>query len=357
MVKQKRASSCGLGARDKRNRVTRQAVSLLLALVFICTAGFGAMAVHAENLVPVGRTVGISLESDGVVVVGVPEKCSDDMTASPARAAGFKAGDIIVRLGANIVKTCLDLKDATTRNGDTKVAVHVLRGGVARQLEITPVKTANGEFSLGVWVRDGISGIGTVTFYNPETGQFGALGHSVSDSETGVLIPVRSGSISRASVSDVAKGKTGAPGQLHGQFSFDDKLGEVLNNTQHGIFGTARGAFDDGPVFETATESEIHTGDAYILSNVAGTEVRRYTIEVTRVYKGGESDERSMLVTVTDPELIEATGGIVQGMSGSPIIQDGKIIGAVTHVLINDPTKGYATSIEKMLASAVGINA
>jgi stage IV sporulation protein B len=218
---------------------------------------------------------------------------------------------------------------------------------------VSPRLTKSGEYSLGLWVRDAVSGIGTVTFYDPATNTYGALGHAVNDSDTGVVLPVRGGAISRVSVTDVAKGKSGAPGQLRGSFNFDDRLGTVVANTGCGIFGKITAPeFPAGNAIKTARESEIHTGSASILSNVSGGEVREYTAEISRVYSGGEADGRSMLVTITDPALTEITGGIVQGMSGSPIIQDGRLIGAVTHVLISDPLKGYGISIEKMMSGA-----
>ena len=173
----------------------------------------------------------------------------------------------------------------------------------------------------------------------------------MSDTETGILIPLRTGTILKSSVTDVAQGKIGFPGQLHGTFNADNVVGNLVKNSPNGIFGQIL-----SPEFVTGREAipvadtkEIHTGPATILSNVSGTEVCEYTVEITRLYTGSEAAGRSMMLTVTDPRLIEQTGGIVQGMSGSPIIQDGKLIGAVTHVLINDPTRGYGLAIEKML--------
>ncbi|MDR0838061.1 MAG: SpoIVB peptidase [Oscillospiraceae bacterium] len=331
----------------------RKAAASALAAVLITFLGISPAVAEAKILVPVGRAVGIKLASDGVMIVGIPDTCSDGETPSPSKSAGFKAGDIITRLGKTAISSGEELKKAMGRQDGRAVSVQVRRGGETAQFDITPHKIKSGEYSLGLWVRDGISGIGTITFYDPETGAYGALGHSVNDGETGVMMPVREGAISRISVTDVAKGKSGTPGQLHGAFDFEDKLGTITSNTGCGIFGTASpGAMGGGAVMEAAEESEIHTGEAYILSNVAGSEVRKYSAEISRVFTGREADGRSMLVTVTDPALTEATGGIVQGMSGSPIIQDGKLIGAVTHVLVNDPSKGYAVSITRMLESA-----
>ena len=178
----------------------------------------------------------------------------------------------------------------------------------------------------------------------------------MSDGETGVIMPVREGFISNMSVSDVARGKTGVPGQLHGSFDFESKVGTVLANTDCGIFGEMVNTtlLREEPI-EAAGDDEIHTGKAYILSNVNGSETRRYSVEISRVFTGDEAAGRSMLITVTDDALKEVTGGIVQGMSGSPIIQDNRLVGAVTHVLINEPAKGYGISISRMLENAEAV--
>lgn len=311
---------------------------------------FTAVAAGARELVPVGRAVGIRLESEGVVIAGIPDMCSDGQTPSPAKNSGLKAGDIIVKVAGTDISSGEDLKELIKKQNGEPIAVHVKRADKLEQMAITPQKTKEGLYSLGILVRDGISGIGTITFYDPETGAYGALGHPVNDGETGVMMPVREGYISHMSVSDVARGKTGAPGQLQGTFDFDNKIGTVITNTDCGIFGEMMNTkLLKEKALEAAEDSEIRTGDAYILSNVDGDSVKRYDIEVSRVFTGDEASGRSMLITITDETLREATGGIVQGMSGSPIIQDGKIIGAVTHVLINEPTKGYGISISKML--------
>ena len=325
------------------------------AAIFIAAAlalsGVTAFAAEAKMLVPVGRAVGIRLEADGVMIVGIPDTCADGETPSPSKKVGFHAGDVITRVGKAEIKTGDELKTAVKDSDGKSVAIQVRRGDETLQFEVTPHKTKDG-YTLGLYVRDGISGIGTVTYYDPQDGSYGALGHAVNEGETGARIPVREGAISRVAVTDVTKGKPGTPGQLHGAFDFDAKLGTIRLNTDCGIFGTAQGALVSENAIEIAEDSEIHTGEAYILSNIAGEAVERYEVEVSRVYRGDEANGRSMLITVADEELTAATGGIVQGMSGSPIIQDGKLIGAVTHVLINDPQKGYGISITKMLTRA-----
>lgn len=227
------------------------------------------------------------------------------------------------------------------------MAVQLTRAGQLIQFTVTPaLSQEDGCWRLGLWLRDGIAGIGTVTFYDPETGLFGALGHSINDVDTGILLPLGDGTITSATVSDVQRGEKGKAGELHGAFDTESKLGEVKQNTSSGIFGTAFCGFEGVPI-PVAEDSEIENGPATILANVEGSEVREYAVEISRAQSGGR-----LMVTVTDPELLAATGGIVQGMSGSPIIQNGKLVGAVTHVLISDPTRGYGITISSMLRAA-----
>jgi stage IV sporulation protein B len=324
--------------------------SIVFVLAMLLTTG-SAAAYSADYLIPMGNAVGINLQSEGVLVVGVPEIMSDGVTVSPARSAGLTAGDIITQIGSQPVSSNNDLKSAIDKLDGSPVSLRVMRGGNAMSVLVTPHRSQDGHCELGLWMRDGIAGIGTLTFYDPKTGVFGALGHSVSDLESGVIIPLRDGSITKSTVTDVIQGKAGMPGQLHGSFNFDNVLGKLTQNSSSGIFGVMDQSdmMRGKRLIPVAKSSEIKTGPATILSNVSGTEVKEYKVEITRIYTGAEAIGRSLMLTVTDPSLISQTGGIVQGMSGSPILQNGKLIGAVTHVLVNDPTRGYGIAVEKMM--------
>lgn len=347
---EKGMNDMGLCFIDKK-QVKRCVTSFFLA-AFLIFGTTGAIAAYKEkSLIPMGNVVGINVQSEGVMIVGVPDILADGKTASPALKAGLSAGDIITELGSSRISSNEDLKSAIDKLDGSPVSMKIIRGNTAMQLKLTPHKSENGRCELGLWMRDGIAGIGTLTFYDPETGVFGALGHAVNDSETGMIIPLREGAIMRSYVTDVIQGKAGMPGQLHGTFNADKKLGVLSKNASSGIFGKMDNneLMSGKNALQVADRSKIKTGPATILSNVSGNEVKEYKVEITRVYTGSEAVGRSMMLTVTDPQLIAQTGGIVQGMSGSPIIQNGKIIGAVTHVLVNDPTKGYGISIENML--------
>lgn len=300
-----------------------------------------AAPVFARDLVPVGKIVGIEIGSDRVTVAAV-----DDVLGFSAKKAGLKIGDELREINGTPIQCTEDVQRALQRS-DGIVNVTVMRGGQVHVIRMEPEITAQGP-KLGVYLRQGVSGIGTVTWYDPETGDFGALGHGVSGKQ-GTLIEMTHGQVYDASVVSVRKGETGAPGQLMG--SMRQVLGELTYNTQEGVFGKLSRESFAGEAIPTASWQEITTGSAVIRSTVGKEETRDYSVEIVKIYPNGQNGQRNLLLKVTDPELLEKTGGIVQGMSGSPILQNGKLIGAVTHVLVNDPTTGYGIFIENMLAS------
>ncbi|MGL5514544.1 MAG: SpoIVB peptidase, partial [Sporomusa sp.] len=271
---------------------------------------------------------------------------------SPATDAGFQPGDIIVKVNSSEIDTLADFRTAISNLDGGPIAITVKRGESTKELTLTPAKNKNDSFELGLWLRDGMAGIGTVTFYDPQAGVYGALGHSVSDIETGLIMPLDHGNIMPSSITGIMKGEPGTPGELQGEFDFDQTIGSVNLNTDAGIFGL----LDDSnftkslKALPVGFEKDINLGEATILANIEGKDVREYSVEISKIFTGG--DNRKMMVTVTDENLLAATGGIVQGMSGSPIIQNGKIIGAVTHVLVNNPEKGYGISMDSMLGTA-----
>ncbi len=295
-----------------------------------------------------GQAVGIQAETDGLLVAGLAEVETAEGSVSPARDAGLRVGDVITAIGGAPVRTADDFLAALERAGE-KTRVTFVRGGAEKTCTVTPAAAADGTLQLGLWLRDGISGIGTVTYCDPATGDYGALGHGVTDEESGALLPLRSGSLLTAEIADAKPGAEGVPGELIGSIDPDAPLGDVAENSVFGIFGTLAESPDGTPV-ETAADGEVATGPAVIRTTVAGCAPAEYAVEISRVYR--ESGCTRYLLTVTDEALLNATGGIVQGMSGSPILQNGRLVGAVTHVLLNDPTKGYGVSIDTMLAAA-----
>lgn len=307
-----------------------------------------------DRVVPLGRAVGIKLFSDGVLVVGLSPVETSAGQATPGRDSGLKTGDIVTHMNGEEVNTIEQVQALVAREQDTPMTLQVRRGDKTIQLSARAAENSAGTYQLGVWLRDSMAGIGTLTFYEPESGVFAALGHGINDVDTSMLMPLESGSIMAASVSDVKKGLTGQPGELHGTFDLTCDLGTLYANTEQGIFGVAQpaGWNQNQEAVEVASRDQVQVGRATILSNIQGDQVEEYEIEITHLYPASQGDTRNMMIRVTDQRLLETTGGIVQGMSGSPILQDGRLVGAVTHVLINDPSRGYGILAEHMLDQA-----
>lgn len=302
----------------------------------------------ARMLVPVGHTIGIKMFSRGVLVV----KLSDG--GSPAKTCGLQTGDVILKCGGVGVTSTEQFQALLQNGGGQETDLQVRRGSSSMTLEVEPTQNEAGSWSIGAWIRDSMAGIGTMTFYDPATGAFGALGHGITDMDTALLMPFSSGSILPSTVKAVKRGEAGAAGELRGNFDLTRDLGTLYANTDSGIFGVADSTDFTNELPQAlpmAEPSEVKTGKATILSNVEGDDVKEYDIEIVKVFDNA-ADGRDLLISVTDPDLIALTGGIVQGMSGSPILQNGKFVGAVTHVLLNDPTKGYGIFVENMLEEA-----
>ena len=323
---------------------------LLCAAVPVRAAGVtdAAPSSSARMLVPVGHTVGIKLFARGVMVV----KLTDGGT--PARDCGLRTGDVIVKCGGVSVTSSEQFQTLLQENGAASTDLQVRREGESVTLSVSPEQNDQGAYCIGAWIRDSMAGIGTMTYYDPADGSFGALGHGITDTDTALLMPFASGSILPSTVKAVKKGAVGDAGELKGEFDLTADLGGLSANTGSGIFGTLDpGEFTErlGDPVPVAAAEEVRPGPATILSNVEGDDVREYDVEILQVVEDA-ADGRNLVLSVTDPELISATGGIVQGMSGSPILQDGKFVGAVTHVLLSDPTRGYGILMETMLEAA-----
>ena len=301
-----------------------------------------AAAVFARELIPVGQIIGLELSAGTVTVAAF------DDALTVARDSGLQVGDQILSIDEASIVCAEDVRRAL-KHSDGSVEMVVSRKGKMQQIHMEPEITSTGP-KLGIYLKQGITGIGTVTYYDPETGDFGTLGHGVNDS-SGKLLPMSRGNVYPASIVSVQKGKSGSPGQLKGALKSDQLLGSLSVNTARGVFGKVSAGWH-GNAVPTADSDTVQLGPASIRSTVNGNGPRDYSVEILKIYPKSRSDGRNLLIHVTDPTLLETTGGIVQGMSGSPIIQDGKLVGAVTHVLVNDPTKGYGIFIENMLDAA-----
>ena len=313
------------------------------ALAVLCVILLLPAAWAEPLLIPVGQTVGLQLRDNTVTIAAF-----DDLLGADAKNAGLKIGDCIVKVNGTPVHSAQQMRDALEASGRTALLT-IRRGG--KELEATvKVTPTDGGAKLGVYLKQGISGIGTVTWYDPSTGKFGALGHGVNGS-SGVLMQMAAGSTYPAQVMSVTKGRSGHPGQLRGSCDGAESCGELLRNTPQGVFGKSRQGWL-GEAIPVGSADQVHPGQASIRSTVSNYTTGDYSVEILKVYPASRTDGRNLLLRVTDKALLEATGGIVQGMSGSPIIQDGKLIGAVTHVLVGAPEIGYGIFIENMLDAA-----
>lgn len=305
-----------------------------------------------RRLIPGGKSVGIAVETEGLVVVGTSDL---GQSASPARLAGLNSGDVITQVDGQQVRTAQDLAECL-RAGEA-AAVTVVRDNEEQMLTLTPVTDPrDGSPRIGAWVRSSTAGVGTLTFIDPQTNRFGALGHAIADVDTGITLPVADGGLYESDVVQIKRGTKGSPGEIMGDFLTQKaQIGEVDMNCDYGIYGQCYASGAEGLLYPeglpVGTRSQMHTGSAQILSGIDG-EVKAYDCEIEHLEPEGGAKMRSIVIHVTDSELIERTGGIVQGMSGSPILQDGRIVGAVTHVFVNDPTRGYGIGIEQMLDAA-----
>jgi len=311
-------------------------IGIVLAMLLITVFPMGAAA--AETLIPGGQLIGLELQDGSVTVAGFEPSCSETL-----QKAGLAVGDRILQANGKKVTDALDIRRALIPGKPLRLLVQ--RGADTHSLELTPTGDR-----LGVYLRRGITGVGTVSWYDPATGNFGTLGHGVNDCN-GNLLSLTAGNAYAARILTVKKGSAGQPGQLMGGIASQEPLGILTANTTRGVFGITKEPFPGQPL-PVAASDQIHTGKAVIRSTVGEKGVQEYSVEILKIYPKSRENGRNLLLKVTDPDLLDATGGIVQGMSGSPIIQDGKLVGAVTHVLVNDPTTGYGIFIENMLDAA-----
>ena len=303
-------------------------------------------------VIPGGVPIGIYMETDGILAIGTGKVTGrDGLNYEPAY--GFiKNGDYIQKVNGQEVTEKEDLMELVQEAKGQEVVLELVRGEETIQVKVKPVETDTGDYKLGIWVRDNTQGVGTLTFLT-EDGQFGALGHGVSDVDTGVLLKLSQGKLYDTNIVDIKKGEKGTPGELSGLIRYRSELecGKLLQNTVVGIFGTAFSRLKEKLPQETLPigyKQEIELGEAWVRCSLSG-ELKDYRVEITEVNNKESDANKGIVLQVTDPELLALTGGIVQGQSGSPIIQNGKLIGAVTHVFIQDPTKGFGIFIENML--------
>lgn len=312
----------------------------------------GIRVIDDKELIPVGKPIGIYVKTEGILVVGTGNfQGEGGITYSPGKNI-VKSGDYIKKIDGKEISKKNELIDYVKRSKGETVTLTVERGGEEMDLKIKPKKDIEGDYKIGVWVRDSTQGVGTMTYID-EDGNFGALGHGISDVDTNTLMHMDGGFLYETEIINIKKGSVGKPGELTGVIVYakEHQLAEITQNSSCGIFGTCNNkalAMGDEEPLPIGLKQEIKKGEAKILCTIDG-KTKYYAVNITDIHLDNDNKNRGIELQVTDPELLNLTGGIVQGMSGSPIIQDDKIIGAVTHVLVNDSTRGYGIFIENML--------
>ncbi|MBO4293719.1 MAG: SpoIVB peptidase [Clostridia bacterium] len=306
------------------------------------------------KVIPSGNIAGVKLYTSGILVVGMSEiEGEDNKKHKPYENSGIEEGDSIISIDNTKISTTQDLIDTVNASSGKDLAIEYVHNNATATCSITPVKTSNNEYKLGLWVRDSAAGVGTVTFYDPSTKCFGALGHGITDIDTEELINIESGEFITTQILNIKKGETGNPGRIQGTIDNQTNIGTISKNTKFGIYGKVSNPsalkIDSSKEMEVALREEIKEGPAKILCNLDGSSTKEYDIKIERIYRENNYDNKSMKIKVTDEELLNKTGGIIQGMSGSPIIQNGKFVGAITHVLVNNPKEGYAVFADIML--------
>lgn len=309
--------------------------------------------VPKTKVIPIGTAIGMKLYTKGVLVVGMSQiKDENDEKKKPYENSGIEQGDTIIAINNNEVSNTNELIEEVNNSNGNAITVKYEKNNETLETSITPVKSGN-EYKLGLWVRDAAAGVGTLTFYEPNTNSFMALGHGISDIDTEKIVDIASGELITASILTIKKGVKGTPGEIRGTIENGNNIGKIGKNTNLGVYGTVTNKnylnISGMEEMEVATRSEIQEGKAQIICQLDNNGRKTYEIEIEKIYLANNTDNKSMLIKVTDKELLEKTGGIIQGMSGAPVIQNGKFVGAVTNVLVNDPTQGYAIFGDMMI--------
>lgn len=334
-----------------RTKVVSAVLVVATLLCFLCS-GITVLAeesgVSEEKVMLGGEVFGTRISTKGVLVVGLTTIVSTGKERSPARDAGICSKDIITSVNGEEIKSGSDLISRIEKSEGRTLEISLVRDGKTVNVRLTPLPSdSDGIYRAGLWIRDSLAGIGTVTFIIPKTGEFAGLGHGICDPDTGVLMPVGKGSVFGVKLGDIKKGSAGEPGELRGRLA-EEKIGSIVSNNVSGICGILSEIQSDGKLYAVASPSEVKTGKVSVVCTVDSSGAQEYSAEIEKICDA-DGEIKNFIIKITDEKLLGLTGGIVQGMSGSPIIQNGKLVGAITHVLIDDPTRGYGIFARNML--------
>ena len=310
--------------------------------------------IETTEVVPLGELVGLKLYTNGVLVVGMSEISGlDNNKYKPYENTGILEGDMIVEIDERDITCTTELIECVNKSKGEEISIKYVRDGEVLETNIQPIETDENDYKLGLWVRDAAAGVGTISFYEPASGLFASLGHGIIDVDTEKLLDISSGEFVTTNIVSIIKGEKGNPGKIQGSVETQQTIGDVYKNTEFGVFGKVSNTSvlneDLTKTVRVASRNEIKTGKATIMCTLEDNIKKEYEVEIEKIYKNNNSDNKSMVIKITDEELIEKTGGIIQGMSGSPIMQNGKLIGVLTHVLVSNPTMGYGVFADLMV--------
>lgn len=325
-----------------------------LSLLGVNLKTITANIIPETRVVPLGDLVGLKLYTKGVLVVGISEiKGEDNKTYKPYEEAGIEQGDSIIKINDEKIESTEDLLECVGKTNGKTMSMTYIKGGEEVEKTITPVKTSKNTYKLGIWVRDAGAGVGTLSFYDETANTIASLGHGIQDVDTEEMLDISSGEFVTAEIVNIKKGEENNPGRIEGTIEDSKNLGTVYSNTRFGVYGKINNKnelnIDTSKAIKVALRNEIKEGDAKIICTLEDGKKEEYNVRIQKIFKNNNENNKSMIVKVTDERLLEKTGGIIQGMSGSPIIQNGKMIGALTHVLVSDPTMGYGVFADLML--------
>ena len=324
---------------------------LTVTFITVIMIFYSVLTVCGAELKVGGMPFGVKFYLDGALVTAIEEIECEDGVKCPAKASGLAVGDVIFSLDGKKVQSALAVAEAIADKGGEAIALEVRRGNGTLSLTLTPEKSvSDGRYKAGILLKDTTAGVGTVTYINTDTGEFAGLGHGITDSTTCELLPLYRGVVLDVDIVGIKRGAAGSPGEIRASFR-EGKSGALLKNTSVGVYGVFGGVTDSGRILETGTREEVCEAGATILCTLDKSGAKEYSVKIRDIDRDAKGN-KCFVIEVTDPALLENTGGIVQGMSGSPILQDGKLVGAVTHVFVNDPTRGYGIFIENMLSEA-----
>ena len=343
--------STGIGDATQKNQNIKK---YNLSLLGINLKTINANIIENRKVIPLGNLVGLKLYTEGVLVVGMSEiELDDGKKYKPFEGSEIEIGDSIIKINNEKVNSTEELLECVSKSKGKSLEITYVKNGEERNSNITPVKTSKNTYKLGLWVRDAAAGIGTLSFYDELTNSIVSLGHGIQDIDTGEMVEISSGEFVTSNITKIQKGQKQNPGRIEGNMENEKNIGKIYSNTKFGVFGKLVSEdnlnLDYSKQISIATRNEIKEGSATIYCTLENGKIEEYNVNIQKIFKNNNKNNKSMIVKITDKRLLEKTGGIIQGMSGSPIIQNGKLIGALTHVLVSDPTTGYGVFADLMV--------